>query len=95
MPGKGKTIQLGELAAAVARWLPSSPPRPLPDWLTSEEAAIYLRVKGRKPNLTINEYRLSGRLRGHRVGRRYLYAVEDLDAFVLRQPTDERKAVAS
>lgn len=95
MPPKSQVIKLGEVLAAVARWLPTSPPTPLPDWLTSEEAAIYLRIKGRKPHLTINEYRLSGRLKGHRVGRRFLYAADDLDAFIKSQPAEERQGVAS
>ena len=47
-------------------------------YLTSEEAADYLRVTAR----TIGRYCQEGRIRFRKVGRSNLFTVEDLDAFV-------------
>ena len=59
--------------------------------LTADEAIRYLRLDTmglKNPQLTLDRYRRSGRLRGTQVSKRVVYLQEELDRF-LRRLTDE------
>ena len=69
---------------AYARWLPTEPPRPCPDILTAEEAAVYLRLPGAA---SVRKFYRDGRIRGRRIGKHIRFKLSDLDAFVEKQLT--------
>lgn len=67
-------------------WLPTDPPRPCPDILTGDEAAIFLRLGESKRALrTLGYYRASGKLKGLRIGKEIKYRLAELQRFVRDQ----------
>lgn len=85
--GRGVAPGMDRPAAAsapVTVWLPTDPPRPAPELLTGEEAAVYLRVDDMADGglETLRRYRDSGRLKGVQIGRTMKYRLEDLRRFV-------------
>ena len=49
-------------------------------WLTTEEAAGYLRMEGKRPDKTLQRYVRLGRLKAGFNGKRYIFLIDDLDA---------------
>lgn len=76
----------GAVVAIAVAWLPTDPPRPCPEILTEEDAAIYLRLDPATAAYTLKRYRLDGRLQARRVGKSLVYRRTDLDKFVDSQP---------
>jgi excisionase family DNA binding protein len=56
----------------------ADPNSPLPLYLTAKEVAKRLRCKP----ATVQRYAREGLLRGHKVGRGYLFTPQDVEAFL-------------
>lgn len=67
-------------------WLPTDPPRPCPEILSTEEAMVYLRLPNTKRGVrTMRYYQASGKLKGFRVGKEIKYRLSELQRFAKEQ----------
>lgn len=83
-PGINQIIQPHEKTA----WLPTDPPRPAPEVMSAEDAALYLGLgNSNKARQTLEYYRVQGKLKGTRIGREMKYRLAELQRFVREQET--------
>lgn len=67
-------------------WLPTNPPRPCPEVLSTAEAMLYLRLPDSKRGVrTLRYYQTSGKLKGFRAGKEIKYRLAELQRFVREQ----------
>lgn len=53
--------------------------------MTEDEVVRFLRIRSNKPSTTIAYYRERGKLKGHRVGDKFVYLLEDAIDFLRNQ----------
>lgn len=58
---------------------------PAPFALNEAEVVRFLKIRSRKPRETVAYYRESGKLRGRRVGKKFIYLLEDVVKFLRNQ----------
>lgn len=55
---------------------------PAPYALTADEVIRFCRIRSKNPRETVVYYRESGKLRGRRVGKKFIYLLEDVVKFL-------------